>query len=104
MDITTIALFTGSSVLVGLVAYYVVSSIVSWWRRRKFKKALDGDYGDEARWTTELIDEEDEMFIRATPWLSSNDRREVSIIAESKEELRELVIERAEENGFSKDE
>lgn len=54
-----------------------------------------GAYGEPAMWAYELIEEEDDKrFIQAQHILSESEVREVSIIAESKDEMRDLMIER----------
>lgn len=60
-------------------------------------RALKGSLGDEAQWAAEFIKEGDEEFTRAMTALPSQELKEARIIAESKEELREITIERYEE-------
>lgn len=60
-------------------------------------RALQGGLGDEAQWAAEFIKDGDQEFTRAMTALPSADLKEVKIIAESKNELRELTIERYEE-------
>jgi hypothetical protein len=75
-----------------------VSTLFVFLRTVKRNRALNGDFGDEAQWASELIIEEnDEAFILATQALPKDEVREVGIIAESKEELRELTLERMDE-------
>lgn len=66
---------------------------------RKYSNALNGDYGDEIQWSAELVNEEDTHFIIAYNNLSKTERKEVQIIAESKDEFRTLAIERFEEKS-----
>jgi len=66
-------------------------------KRRQRSKALNGEYGEESMWASELVDEGDDMFAAAVNALPENELREIGIIAESKEELRTLTIERLDE-------
>lgn len=61
------------------------------------RKARDGSFGKETRWATELIKSGDTEFTTATTQLPAQELQEVSIVAESKEELRDLTIKRYEE-------
>lgn len=68
------------------------------YRMYQAKKALNGEYGDSTQWAAELVGEDnDEHFALAVQALPNNQLRELGIIAESKEELREITIERFEE-------
>lgn len=67
--------------------------------RLKRKRALQGAYGEEVRWMMEIMHEEqDEEFIRAMSSLEQMDVTEIIIIAESKDDVRRLVFERASES------
>jgi len=68
------------------------------WFYWQAKKILNGDYGEEARWAAELTQEGDSKFVEASTKLNKFQNREVGIISDSKAELRENTIERAEEN------
>lgn len=57
-------------------------------------KAASGGYGEEARWAYELFNEPDHEFIQAQTVLPEMDVREVVVIADSKQELRDLMVER----------
>lgn len=92
--------------VVKIIAVVAVVVIVSWilsgvaqskWQDWRTKKALDGEYGKPSQWATELIEEEDQLFILAVNSLPNMEMKEIGIIAESKEELRELTVERLEE-------
>lgn len=65
--------------------------------RRQREKALNGKHGIESRWAAELDEQGDQMFIMAANSLPDMELKEIGIVAESKEELRELTIERFEE-------
>lgn len=81
----------------GLIIVVKITKVTSrFHKRRQRKKALNGDYGEEVRWATELV-EEDMMFRVAVNHLPSIQIKELGIIAESKEELREITIERLDE-------
>jgi hypothetical protein len=60
---------------------------------RAGKKVLDGEYGEAAMWAGELVQDEDEEFVQAMVTMSSTELREIGIIAESKEELRDITVE-----------
>lgn len=70
----------------GLVFIYVQS-----------KRALAGRMGDEVQWAAELYVEEDEDFIKAAKALPKKELKEIAIIAETKDGLRELTVERHKE-------
>lgn len=67
------------------------------YRRRQRANALNGKYGNMTMWAAELIDDGDREFTIAATALSDKERMEIGVIADSKEELRELTIERLEE-------
>lgn len=67
------------------------------WFYYQGKKLLNGDYGEQARWAAELVQSGDTEFIEACARLPQVELREVGIMAEDKEELRELTVERAAE-------
>ena len=60
-------------------------------------RASRGHYGEEAQWAYELMKSDDEQFIHAQHVLPNREVREVSIIADSKDEMRDLMIERYNE-------
>lgn len=61
------------------------------------RKARGGSFGKETQWATELIKNGDTEFTTATTRLPTQELQEISIIAESKEELRDLTVKRFEE-------
>lgn len=61
------------------------------------RKALNGDYGSEKKWIAEMIRDDDQQFVQAWVQLDYDDAQEIVIVAESKPDLRERVIERANE-------
>jgi len=67
------------------------------WFYRQSKKVLAGDYGEQARWAAELVESGDDEFIEASARLPQIHLNEIGILSDSKEELRENTIERAEE-------
>jgi hypothetical protein len=67
------------------------------WFYRQGKKLLNGDFGEQARWALELFEEGDDEFIEASARLSQIQLREIGIVADDKEELRELTVEHAQE-------
>lgn len=60
-------------------------------------RALRGAMGEETKWAAELFEESDEEFMEATRALPQQELRENAIIAETKDGLRELTIERYKE-------
>ena len=66
-------------------------------KHRQKRKTLSGDYGEEAQWAAEIANSGDREFQFAVQALPQRELREIGIIAESKEELRELTIERFDE-------
>lgn len=84
------------SIFVLLSAYYFIKGMIKGYRNIQKEKALNGEYGNETMWASELIEEGDELFIVAVNTLPKTEMTEVGIIAESKEELRELAVERFE--------
>jgi|SRR6056297_1130923 len=59
------------------------------------KKVLSGEYGEEAQWAGELVEEEDAQFIEAMTSLDQMTIREIGIMSDSKEELRERTVDEA---------
>lgn len=60
-------------------------------------RALKGSFGKETQWAAELFKEGDTEFIRAVKALPQNELVEIRIIAETKDGLRDLTIERYEQ-------
>jgi len=56
---------------------------------------LKGKYGEEAQWAGELVEEEDAQFIEAMTSLDQMTIREIGIMSDSKEELRERTVDEA---------
>lgn len=79
----TVLAVVGIAVLRGVFAY------------RRGKKALNGELGKEQQWMAEMIVDDDKQFISAMESISALEQREAIIVANSKSELREQVIERA---------
>lgn len=63
------------------------------------KKVLNGDFGVESQWAAELVESGDEKFLEASNELTEMELRESGIVAETREELRESVIEKADEKN-----
>lgn len=64
------------------------------WQKRR---TLSGKFGDEARWAAEIVDSGDQEFAYAVKVLPQRELREIGILADTKEDLRELTIERLDE-------
>lgn len=67
------------------------------WFWRQGKKVLNGDYGEQARWAAELVESGDDEFIEASAKLSQFELREIGILSDDKQELRNKTVEKAEE-------
>jgi hypothetical protein len=62
------------------------------------QRALAGKMGQEQQWIAELVDANDEKFMESMEALERMEVREVIVIADSKEELRQTIITRAQES------
>jgi len=95
--IATVAGFTTFQTAFVLV-FPAVIHLTAWGLGKVIEaRARRGDYGDEAKWAMELFEENDQQFIHAQAVLPKSEVREVQIIADSKQELRDLMIERHNE-------
>jgi len=61
------------------------------------QRALKGKMGKEQQWMAELVDANDEKFMESMQELGRMEMKEITVIADSKEELRQAAIERAED-------
>jgi len=59
------------------------------------RRALSGKMGEEQQWMAEFINENDEEFMHAMAQINRMEAKELFVLAEDKEELRELALERA---------
>jgi len=64
-------------------------------RRVRLWQAHRGAYGDEVLWSLELIEEDEKTRAYVTP-LDNDDLHEIRVIAESKEDVRALIEDRAQ--------
>lgn len=81
-----------------LVALPTVVHVTTYTLRKVIEvRAARGHYGEEAKWAYELFDEGDQEFLIAQQALPQSEITEVAVIANSKQELRELMIDRYEE-------
>lgn len=83
-----IALAPVFGALVGVLYFY-------WLGRR----ALSGKMGEEQQWMAEFINENDEEFMHAMAQINRMEAKELFVLAQDKEELRELALERASEQS-----
>jgi len=74
-------------VIIRTIAYIV--------RRVQLWRAARGAYGEEIKWALELV-EEDPKTRAYVNLLDSNEIKEIRVIAESKEDVRTMIKERAE--------
>lgn len=91
----TIAIGVAALILLAIGAKW----LSGWYSRRQVSNALDGEYGKETKWAAELSKEGDQLFEMAATELDQSELMEIGIVAESKEELRELTVERFEESA-----
>ena len=93
--------YTGGQLLIGvaasLVPFGILALVIAYYYIQGWR-ALNGSHGDAKRWIAEFARDNDRDFMWAIQNITSSDRKELSIVAESKEEFREKVIERAEEH------
>lgn len=61
------------------------------------QRALAGKMGQEQQWVAELVSADDEKFMESMNQISQMQMKEIFVIADSKEELRQTVIEEAED-------
>ncbi len=92
-----LALWVAVATTIASQTINVVAGSVKLWNRRQRTKALDGDYGEVTQWAAEMTQDGDMAFATAIQALPENERMEIGIVAESKEELRELTMERFDE-------
>jgi len=76
-------------VILRAIAYVILR--VQLWRAHR------GAFGDEMQWALELVEEDDKTRAYVT-LLDSDDVQEIRVIAESKEDVRTLIEERAQQH------
>lgn len=76
------------------LALRIVAYLWFYWQN---KKVLRGDFGEKPRWAAELVGDGDDEFIEASMRLPDIEMKEIGIVSDSKEELREKTIERVNE-------
>jgi hypothetical protein len=87
------------SILVGgvIISLPVVIRVFAFlWYMRIGRKVINGDYGEEARWAAELAKDGDEEFKEAFSQISEMEAKEIGIVVDDKDEMRQAVIDRAE--------
>jgi hypothetical protein len=92
-----LALWVGVATTIASQTINAIAALVKMWNRRQRNKALDGDYGQITQWAAELTRDGDMEFAMAIKALPKREKTDIAIIADSKEELRELTMERFEE-------
>lgn len=87
-----------AGVLIALAPVFVALATVLYfyWLGRR---ALAGKMGEEQQWMAEFINENDEEFMHAMAQVNRIEAKELFVLAEDKEELRELALERASEQS-----
>lgn len=107
LEIVAFVLIGASSVYSGFLPLWagiiiavvpIITNLFMWvyfiWLGRR---ALDGDFGEAQMWMAEYVRDGDPVFISALDQLSEMDKKEIILIADSKQELKELAMERADE-------
>jgi len=92
-----LALWVAVATTIASQTINAIAAIVKVNNLRQRRKALDGEYGEITQWAAEITKDGDQEFAIAINQLSKADKMEIAVIAESKEELHELVIERFDE-------
>lgn len=87
-------LFAGIAIILLPAILGVMSMAYYYWLGRR---ALAGKMGQEQQWMAELVEADDEKFMRSMQQVGRMEMKEITVVADSKEELRQAVIERAEE-------
>lgn len=86
------------AIVLVVVLYAIGSTIRRVIRKWRVNRALDGEYGERAKWTMELLQRGDDEFANALSELDEMAVVEETIVAESRGEFRERVVERANES------
>ncbi len=74
----------------------IISIIYYYW---VFRRSLSGKRGEGQKWIAEFVQEDDREFMDAVRSISPMHLKEVIVVANSKQELRQLVIEQAANDG-----
>lgn len=61
------------------------------------QRALSGKMGEPQKWMAELVRDDNVPFIEALENLDRTDVKEIAVIADNKQELKELALKRAKE-------
>lgn len=91
----TVPLWAGVGITLLPVAGFIISRLYYVWMGFR---VLNGKHGEERRWVAEFIRDNDSEFMQALEENDKMDMNEVMVLADSKEELRELVIKRSNED------
>jgi hypothetical protein len=94
----TIGLPLAVALVILPTALRVVATV---WFMQINKKVLRGDFGEESKWAAEIVQNGDEEFVQASNELSQMQLKEAGIVADSREALRERVVEMADETNDS---
>lgn len=63
------------------------------------RRALAGKMGKKQQWMAEMVRDDNEPFIEAMESLDRMEMKEITVVADSKQELKELAIDRAAEES-----
>lgn len=87
-----LSLVTGLFITVMPLFIFLVEQFYYYWLG---KRALAGTMGKEKQWIAQLIQEDDHEFKQAFRLVEPMRTKEIIIMADSKDELRELVVDEA---------
>jgi len=86
-----------SVAVVGTFIPLIINIIASVHNILRKRRALRGEYGPETQWAAELVEEGHYEFAHAVETLPERELMEIGVMAESKEELYEITVERLDE-------
>jgi hypothetical protein len=83
--------------VVALIVPVTINGLAIVYKHWQDRRALNGAYGKPTQWATELVKDGDTEFAHAIKILSRDELVEIGVVAEDKEHLRELTMERIDE-------
>lgn len=89
-------LWSGILIALAPVIVFLMTLVYFYWLGQR---ALAGKMGEEQRWMAELVRDDDTEFMQAMASIDQMDVKEIAVIANNKQELKELAIERAAETN-----
>lgn len=88
------------AVFVGVMPF-ILRVFAMFWFYYIGRKVLAGDYGEESKWAAEIVESGDTEFVEACKELTEMELRESGIVATDRSEMREIVVEKAEDENES---